>query len=87
MTGLMKCSTRNLLSTKKAKKSSRGNAYCQIFVTDKGHVMPMKSEGVVPQALEQFAKESGAPEAIVLDPPGEQTSQEVKKFVIALGQR
>ena len=68
--------TGTFFSTKKAKKSSRGNTCCQIFVTDKGflHVVHMKSKGLVPKALKQFAKEIGAPEVFVLDSSGEQTS-------------
>ena len=74
--------TDTFFSTKKAKKSSRGNTCCQIFVIDKGflHVMPMKSKGLVPQALKQFTKEIGSTEAFVLDSSGEQTSQEAKQF-------
>ena len=67
-------------STKKSKKLSRGNTCCQLFVTDKGfvYVVPMKSKAEVPQALKQFTKEIGAPEAFVLDSSREQTSREVK---------
>ena len=36
-------------------------------------------------ALKAFAKAVGAPEAFVLDPSGEQTSQKVKGFVSELG--
>jgi hypothetical protein len=64
-------------ATKKAGKSSRGNTCCQLFVTDKGfvYVVPMKTKGEVLQALEQFAKEIGAPDAIVSDAAAEQSSQ------------
>ena len=74
-------------SAKKAKKSSRGNTCCQLFVTDKGfvYVVPMKSKAEVPQAMKQFAKEIGAPEAFALDGSGEQTSQEVKQFCNNIG--
>ena len=79
--------TDTFFSTKKAKKSSRGNTCCQIFVTDKGflYVVPMKSKGLVPQAMKQFAKELGAPDAFVLDSSGEQTSQEVRQFCNNIG--
>ena len=66
-------------ATKKAKKSSRGHTCCQLFVTDKGFVCvaPMKSKSEVLQAVKQFAKETGAPEAIILDAAGEQSSQKL----------
>ena len=56
-------------------------------MTDKGFlcVVPMKSKGLVPQALKQFAKEIGALEAFVLDSLGEQTSQEVEQFCNNIG--
>ena len=44
------------------------------------YAIPMKSKGLVPQALKQFVKEIGAPETFVLDPSGEKTSREVNKF-------
>jgi hypothetical protein len=64
-------------ATKKAGKSSRSNTCCKLFVTDKGfvYVVPMKSNAEVLQAVKQFAKEIGAPEAIICDMAGEQTSQ------------
>ena len=70
-------------ATSKARKSSRGHTCCQLFVTDKGfvYVIPMTSKREVPQALKQFAKEIGAPDAIICDMSGEQTSKEVKQFM------
>jgi hypothetical protein len=58
-------------ATKKVGKSSRGHNCCQLFVTDKGfvYVVPMKSKSEVLQALKQFAKEIGAPDAIISDRP------------------
>ena len=46
-------------SAKEAKKSSRGNTCCQLFITDKEfvHVVPTKSKAEVLQALKPFAKE------------------------------
>ena len=46
---------------------SRGNTCCQLFVTDKGfiYVVPMKCKSEVLSAIKQFAKEVGAPDAIV----------------------
>jgi hypothetical protein len=58
------------------------NTCCQLFVTDKGYiyVVPMKSKIEVLQAIKQFAKETGAPNAIICDMAGEQTSQPLRKF-------
>ena len=74
-------------ATKKAGKSSRKNTCCQLFVTDKGfvYVVPMKSKGEVLQAVKQFAKEIGVPEAIICDMSGEQTSGPMKKFCQEIG--
>jgi hypothetical protein len=56
-------------ATKKAGKSSRGNACCQLFVTDKGfiYIVPMKKEVDVLKAVKQFATEIGAPYALICD--------------------
>jgi hypothetical protein len=74
-------------STKKAGKSSRGHTCCQLFVTDKGfvYVVPMKSKSEVLQAVKQFAKEIGAPDAIISDAAGEQSSQNLRKFCSEMG--
>jgi hypothetical protein len=74
-------------ATKKTGKSSRNNTCCQLFVTDKGfvYVVPMKSKSEVLQALKQFAKEVGAPEAIICDAAREQMSQELRRFCNAIG--
>jgi transposase InsO family protein len=74
-------------STKKAGKSSRGNTCCQLFVTDKGfvYVVPMKSKAEVLQAVKQFAKEVGAPDAIISDAASEQKSQALRKFCSDIG--
>ena len=74
-------------ATKKAGKSSRGHNCCQLFVTDKGfvYVVPMKSKSEVLQAVKQFAKEIGAPEALICDMAGEQTSHALKKFCQEIG--
>ena len=68
-------------------KTTRGNTCMQLFVTDKGFifVIPMKSKREVPQALKVFAKMVGAPDAIVCDMSGEQTSREVKQFCNLIG--
>ena len=74
-------------ATKKAGKSSRGHTCCQLFVTDKGfvYVVPMTSKSEVLQAVKQFAKEIGAPEAIICDMSGEQTSKSLRKFCQEIG--
>lgn len=63
-------------------RSSRGNKCMQIFVSDKGfvYVVPMKSKSEFADALRMFAKEIGVPEALIVDPSGEQTSRKVKSF-------
>lgn len=74
-------------ATRKSGKSSRGNYYCQLFVTDKGflYVVPMERKSDVLQAVKQFAKEIGAPEAIICDHSGEQTSSSLRKFCGEIG--
>ena len=76
-----------LFATKKGGKSSRGNTCCQLFVTDKGflHVVPMKRKSEVYMAVKMFAKEIGAPKAIVCDMAKEQTSAELKGFLNDIG--
>ena len=55
--------------------------------TDKGfvYVVPMRQKSDVPKALKQFAKEIGAPDAIVCDSGGEQMSNQVKQFCNDIG--
>jgi hypothetical protein len=74
-------------NVKKGGKSSRGHTCCQLFVTDKGfvYVVPMMSKGEVLQAVKQFTKEIGAPEAIIADPSGEQTSHALRQFCQEIG--
>ena len=74
-------------ATKKANKSSRGNTCMQLFVSDKSfvYVVPMKSKSEVPAALKLFSKEIGAPDAIIADAAGEQTSRQVKTFLQQVG--
>ena len=69
-------------TTSKGGKSTRGNTCCQLFVTDKVYlyVVPMKCKGKVLQAIKQFTKEIGVPDAIVSNMAKEQLSQEVKHF-------
>jgi hypothetical protein len=74
-------------ATKKAGKSSWDHSCCQLFVTDKGfvYVFPMKSKAELLQAVKQFVKEIGAPNAIICDIAGEQTSQALKRFCQEIG--
>ena len=75
------------MASSKGGKSSRGNTCVQLFVTDKGfiHVIPMKSRSEVLQAVKQFAKEIGAPDALICDPSGEQSSHELRRFLNDIG--
>ena len=74
-------------ATKKGGRSSRGHTCCQLFVTDKGfvYVVPMRRRSDVLDAVKQFAKEIGAPDAFVADMSGEQMSGELKKFCNDIG--
>jgi hypothetical protein len=74
-------------ATKKAGKSTRNNTCCQLFVTDKGfvYVVPLKSKANVLDAVKQFAKEIGAPDALIFDMSGAQTSQQMRKFCREIG--
>lgn len=74
-------------ASKKSGKSSRGNSCMQLFVSDKGfiYVVPMQSKSQVPQALKMFAKEVGAPDAVICDAAREQISKEVKHFCHQMG--
>ena len=75
------------LATRKAQRSVRGNTCCQLFVTDKGfiYIVPMRTRLDLLSAVKQFAKEIGAPEAIICDHSGEQSSDKVKKFCQEIG--
>ena len=74
-------------ASKKRGKSSRGHTCCQLFVTDKGfvYVVPMKRKSEVIQAMKQFAKEIGAPDALIVDMAKEQTSDEMKNVCRDIG--
>lgn len=58
-----------------------------LFVTDKGflHVIPMKRKQIVLKAVNQFAKEISAQDAITCDAAREQTSTELKAFCNDMG--
>ena len=74
-------------STNKSGKFSRGHICCQIFVTEKKfvYVVPMKSKAEVLQSVKKFAKEIGAPDAIISDTAGEKTSKAIRKFCYKIG--
>ena len=74
-------------ATKKGGTSSRGNTCCQLFVMDKGfiYIVPMGHKSEVLSAIKQFAKEVGAPDAIVSDMAKEQISQDVCNFSNTIG--
>ena len=76
-----------LFATKKEGKLSHGNTCCQLFVADKGflHVVPMKQKSEVFMAVKMFAKEIGAPNAIVCDMAKELTSAKLKGFLNDIG--
>ena len=74
-------------ATKKGGKSSRGHTCCQLFVTDKGfvYVVPMRTKSEVLHAVKQFAKEIGAPDAIIADAAKEQKSADLRRFLQSIG--
>ena len=74
-------------ATRKAGTSSRGNQCCQLFVTDNGfiYVVPMERESDVLKAVNQFAKEIGAPDALICDAAKAQTSKAMKQFCNEIG--
>ncbi len=74
-------------ASKRRGKSSRGNTCCQLFVTDKGfvYVVPMRRKSDVMQAVKQFAKEIGAPDALVCDAAGEQMGNDLRRFCNDIG--
>ena len=68
-------------------KSSRGHTCCQLFVTGRGfvYVVPMRRRQDVLAAVKQFAKEIGAPDAIICDAAPEQKSLDLKRFLNTIG--
>ena len=56
----------------------------QLFVTYKGffRVVPMTKKIEVPMALKMFAKDIGAPDAIIYDAAHEQISKEIFLFLL-----
>jgi hypothetical protein len=75
-------------ATKKSRHSSGGHTCMQLFVTDKGfvYVVPMQTKGeVCSNAIKLFAKEIGAPDAIICDAACKQISREVRSFCTKMG--
>ena len=74
-------------ATSKGGKSSRGHTCCQLFVTDRGfvYVVPMCRKHDVLAAVKQFAKDIGAPDAIICDAAPEQKSADLKRFLNTIG--
>jgi hypothetical protein len=68
-------------------KSSHGNICAQLFVSDKEFVAiyPMKKHSDYFLALQQFAKDVGAPDVLVYDPHLAQTKWEVQEFCTQIG--
>ena len=79
--------TDTFFATSKAGKTTRQNTCAQIFVSDKGFVAiyPMQSKGDFLDALQLFCKEIGVPHTMVMDPSGEQSKKEVKRFMHQVG--
>jgi hypothetical protein len=75
------------IATKKGGKSTRRYTCCQLFVADKGfvYVVPMRSKSEVIQEMKQFAKELGAPDAIVADMAGGQMSPAIQAVCNDIG--
>ena len=74
-------------ATSKCKNSSRGNTCDKLFVTDKGfvYIVPITKESDVLQAIKQFSKVIGAPDAIIWDAARAQTSADMRKFCNEIG--
>ena len=68
-------------------RSTRGNACCQIFVSDKGFVAiyPMKSQKEFPTALHWFCKQVGVPDTMVVDGHRSLQSGKVRRFCDQVG--
>ena len=67
----------NFFVHNKKEKYSRGYTCMQLFVTDKGffHLIPMTKKSEAPMALKIFAKDIGAPGAIICDAAREKISK------------
>ena len=67
--------------------SKRGNTCMALFISDKGfvYVCGMKDKSETHMAIREFTKAVGAPDALIVDPAGENTSKQVKAFCYQLG--
>ena len=74
-------------ATSKSGKSTRQNSCCQLCVKDRGfiYVVLMKLRSDVLQAVKQFAKEIGTPEAIIADSLKEQKLKELRQLLTEIG--
>ena len=72
---------------KKGLKSTRGNTYCQLFVTDKVHLctLPMRKDSEVLLAMKLIGKDLRVPEAITTYASAAEMSREVRSFCINIG--
>ena len=71
----------------KSMQSLSHNTCCQLFVTDKGYVFvwPLEKESDVLLCLKIFDKDIGVPEALFIDGAKAESSSEVNRFFINLG--
>lgn len=67
--------------------SKRGNTCMALFISDKGfiYVVAMKDKSETHIAIREFTKAVGVPDALIVDPAGENTSSKVKTFCYQLG--
>ena len=59
----------------------------QLFVSDRSFVSvyPMSSKAEYIDAIKLFSKEVGAPDVLVVDPSGEQTSKRARQYCQLIG--
>ena len=71
-----------LFENSKAEIFSRGNTCAQLVFIYMGfvYIVPITKESDVLQAVKQFAKVIGAPDAIICDAARAQTSADMRKF-------
>jgi hypothetical protein len=68
-------------------KSTRGNSYAQVFVSDKGYIAiyPMQSQSEFKNALHWFCKQVGVPTTLVMDGHKAQKNNETRRFCHQVG--
>ena len=76
-----------LFATKRDGKFSRSNNCCQLLITGKGYVyvFNMNSKIEVIQAVKNFSKEIGDPDAIIYNMAGENMPKILRKFCNDIG--